>query len=311
MVPKRFRDIILPLVIFPFLTMLAVKYTHVHMFKSGAMHKLTTQCAVPLESPGAPYRLRYSGYDAIDAQLCGVVAFFHAIMTPTEPLAFLSYFLGTAAALTVIPAIEAARKGRGAFLAFPIITGILCQTLTVGATMPLFGCSSSSRAIVFGLFLGLIIPSACLVIMGDPIAIHLFFRSEKNHPQSGFETIRVMYIGIFIVASSVHISTVWTKLGDLESLKLIFIPSLSILNPSTSLEFQALDFLKWDGIFGFGSSVVGTLWFANTAAELFGLVLWHAIAIPLVGPGAALAASALWRESHLSIPAIAHTKKTQ
>jgi hypothetical protein len=59
------------------------------------------------------------------------------------------------------------------------------------------------------------------------------------------------------------------------------------------------DFLQWDGVFGFGSTLLATLWFAKNTSQFFGILLWNVIASVVVGPGAAIAAVALFREAQL------------
>jgi hypothetical protein len=64
-------------------------------------------------------------------------------------------------------------------------------------------------------------------------------------------------------------------------------------------ELAAMGFLKWDAVFGTGAIVLASLWFARNVKELFTLVVWYAVGIVFLGPGAALAGVFLWRESIL------------
>nr|GAT60056.1 predicted protein [Mycena chlorophos] len=121
---------------------------------------------------------------------------------------------------------------------------------------------------------------------------HLLVR-KPNRNESGFTWIQALYVGVFMVASSTHISTL--AKGDL---KAIFVPSLEP-RVGVAPELQVLDLLQWDGIFAFVSSLLGTIWFGRTTTEAACILLWNVLGTVVVGPGAALAAVALWRESHL------------
>jgi len=90
------------------------------------------------------------------------------------------------------------------------------------------------------------------------------------------------------------------------------IPPTTSLDPATiSITEGAAAFLKWDMIFGAGSTVLMTLWFARNLTDLVLLVLWHALATIAVGPGAAISGAMLWREATIKAQASANTDKTQ
>jgi len=78
----------------------------------------------------------------------------------------------------------------------------------------------------------------------------------------------------------------------------MFLPSLIPLNVS-DVSLQTLDFLKWDFVLGFVSTALATLWFAQDWIQLFKMVVWYTMAIPLVGFGAAVMGVVLWREQFL------------
>lgn len=332
-------DTVLPLLIFPALAALAFNFIHVHLFESGLADKLAAQCpssAASLLEEDLSYRLAYTGLQGLDKALCGFVAFFHTLMTPGAPLTFLTYFLGTAAPIIVIPAVESCRNNRSFSTAYPIIIGILCQTVTVGVTMPiywlLFIASGAAKpkhtdsgsfivpqahaeAIAFGTIVGVVVPSAGLLFLADPhvtaiwqmfpvyLSIaqlaHRAIRPVSRHPYSGYNTIQVLYIGIFIISSSIHLSILWPRRGDVEALRTLFLPSIAVLDPATAIELQTFDFLKWDFVFTFLSTTLATLWFASTLKQLLALIVWNVIAAPIVGPGATIIGSALWREYYL------------
>lgn len=258
-------------------------------------------------------------------------------MESPDAITFLTYFIGIGAPLGVIPAVEGWRIGRSWLIAYPVIFGLLGQVFTIGVTMPLYwfifvlsggadiGKSSEpgsarvtqahAEAIIFGIVIGAIIPSVGMLLLEDPqvtaiwqpypiyVSIaqlaHLAFRPASKHPESGYVTIRALYIGMFIISSSVHISTIWPLIKDLGVIQNTFLPSTVVPHHATSMADRVLHFLKWDLTFGFAASILATLWFARSTRELIALMGWNAFAIPVLGPGAALTGAALWRESHL------------
>lgn len=334
-----FLGSLLALVVFPTLSALAFNFIFGHLFASGLADKLAAQCPPTITSlTETPYRLDYTTIPTLDTQLCPLVAFFHITMAKPLPLSFLAYFIGVGFPFVVLPAVEACRDGRSLLIAYPAIWGLLTQTMTIGATMPIYwlafilsrgrglskGAGSPNtkgaitqahaEAIVFGVLIGAIVPTISMLILNDPTvtaiwqpypvyvslahALHLFFRPPSQHPQSGYPTIRALYLGCFVIASSVHISTIWPIKNDLAAIKSMFFPSTIALNVS-DVSLQTLDFLKWDFVFGSVSTALATLWFAQDLMQLFKMVVWYTVAIPLVGFGAAIMGVALWREQFL------------
>lgn len=252
-------------------------------------------------------------------------------MAPGDPLTFLYYFIGVGSVFAVVPVIESYRADRSIFIAFPVIFGLLSQVLTIGATTPLYWLvfflsggrakfdkaipttKAHAEAIIFGLFVGAAIPSICMVVMQDPIVtaiwqpypvymsvailLHLAVR-RPNHTQSGFSTIQLFYLAAFILASSLHFAVLWPRLGNLEAIKALFIPSPTPLT-NAGAPAQALDFLKWDFTFGFVSMGLAQLWFTSDVIEIPFILFWYAIAIPFCGLGAAVIAVNLWREGQI------------
>ncbi|KAJ8508550.1 hypothetical protein ONZ45_g9184 [Pleurotus djamor] len=320
---------VLPGIIFPVLTALGVRYLSGSFLSSGLGDDLAKACS----ASDSPYLHHVSGLHGLDGFLCNLVAFFHAILEPkVSPV--LMYFMGTAGGLMAFPLIEAQRQSRPLLLAFPMIVGLLGQSITIGLTMTLYWpifiwrgsanlvshptvhvTQADAEAIVFATFVGTIIPSVGLMVLRDPTVTalwqifpmfasaafmgHKLFRPSHRHSQSGYKTIRTLYIGSFIAASSMHLAIVGPKLFDVPAL-LAFFPSTSPLPLAASLTSKTEDFLKWDLVFAFGSSILGTLWFARDAAEVLTFAIWHAFAIPLFGPGASMTAIFLWRESVLN-----------
>ncbi|KAJ7666032.1 hypothetical protein DFH06DRAFT_984647 [Mycena polygramma] len=260
-----------------------------------------------------------------------------ALTAPTvHPL--LSYFLGTSFPLLALPALEAVRPTRPALLALPVLLGLAGQVLTAGSVLPpywlLFILSGAARAapslstpralsaqhtraVIFALLLGAGVPSALLLARHDTYATvlwdlfplwqffaqtaHLFVRPSRRDTvqpaNAGWGWVQALYIGAFVISSSVHVATLITT----PSLRAVFLPSIAP-RVGAAPELQALDLLQWDVVFAFGSTLLATLWFARTARQLAGILLWNVVGSIVVGPGAAIAAVALWRESYLHSP---------
>lgn len=250
---------------------------------------------------------------------------------------YLAYFVGTGSFLVTIPVVEASRSS-GSILAFYLIWGISGQIASLGVTTAVywlfFALSEGNRhnrvrgsmiisqahaeAVTFGIVIGVAVPSIGMLILNDPYvtalwqiypiyiyvaqAAHLFFRPASQHPQSGYRTIQVFYILSFILSSSLHFSTLWPLMNDMESLKTYFLPSLSPI--TTTSGAKVLDFLKWDYTFSIISTIMGTLWFAQSLEQILRLCAWYLLALPIFGPGAAVMGVALWRESvlHSEVP---------
>ncbi|KAJ4488393.1 hypothetical protein J3R30DRAFT_930285 [Lentinula aciculospora] len=316
------------LLIFTSLTVLAFHFILGHGDASGFFDQLSAQCS-NISSDEAPYRLPYTGIQFIDKTLCAVVVFFHASFGP-DVAPFLTYFLVSVAPIMGHAYFESSRPSRPFLMAYPVIFFQVMQLLSFGATFSvywmLFVLSGSSslrslgpqtmvtkahaQAIIFGIFIGLIILSGCMIILQDPYItaiwqvfpivasvatiLHLIIRPASLYPESGYKIIRGFYISSFILISSMHI-TLLTSRG-MEEMKVLMLPSINVLPTSTSIELHSLNLLQWDATFGLLSSLLGTLWFGRNVKEIFALLAWNLLASPLVGPGAAFSASALWRE---------------
>ncbi|KAJ3778581.1 hypothetical protein FB446DRAFT_440594 [Lentinula raphanica] len=318
------------LLIFSSFSVLAFHFILGHGDSSGLFNKLSAQCKPELDE--APYLLSYTGIKSIDDTLCGIVVMFHASFGP-DVAPFLTYFLVSAIPITGFAYFESSRPHRPLLMAYPVLFFQIMQLISFGVTFSiywaLFILSGASRlspswntrvtqahaqAALFGIFIGLVVLTGCMMTLQDPYITaiwqvfpivasvatlaHLLVRPSSGYRDgSGFGIIRGFYIAAFILTSSMHISFIASK--DTQELKAFMLPSLHVLPPSTSLELQSLNLLQWDAVFGLLSALVGTLWFGKNAKEVFALIAWNLFASPLVGPGAAFAASALWRESWL------------
>ncbi|KAJ7090328.1 hypothetical protein B0H15DRAFT_259912 [Mycena belliarum] len=323
----------LPLVLFPVLSALALKLTLGNLDASGLNATVEDQCpAHPLSPQLTPHRMAYVGIPFVDKALCSFVTLFHLALTH-QVLPFLTYFLGTSMSLFAIPAFEACRNGRHSLLAFPIVFGLLMQVMTMGAVLPIYWLifiltgaaqrhpgggpthisSAHAQAVVFGLIIGVAIPSICLIVLQDsyvtalwqlfPLwqflaqSAHLTFRRPSAHPDSGYSWVSALYLGAFIISSSTHLGTM-AKAKTFAGMKAFFLPSVTPLT-SAAPNMQALDLFQWDAVFAFISTLLGTMWFARNGTQAICIALWNVIGSFVVGPGAVIAIIALWREAHL------------
>ena len=256
-------------------------------------------------------------------------------MVSSTHFSFLSYFFGNGIPFVILPIIEAYRTGQNRLLAYPLIWGMSSQLVTLGVTSTVYcflfllldgverGRKSNIRlitqadaeAIVFGIIAGAVIPSVAMMVLQDPYVIaiwqlypvyvsiahflHLQIRPASQYSQSGHRTIQALFIGCFIISSSIHISIVWPMLNDYDALRKLFIPSIPMLDPSTDLSLQAFDLLQWDFAFSFVSVTVTSLWFATNLKQFMAIIAWYIGAIPTIGFGAAVIGVAVWRDNVL------------
>ncbi|KAL0947325.1 hypothetical protein HGRIS_013444 [Hohenbuehelia grisea] len=335
--------ILLPGIIFPLLTATAVHFLFVQMTNSELGKDVAEYCPELLGS-NHPFRLHYTGLEVIDRVLCTLVSFFHAILEP-ETSQFLMYFMSTGAITFVFPLVESRRAGRHIALGWPLIIGFFSQTMTVGLTLtmywllfiwtgaarrkPIAGAGAGvtqaeAEAVVFAIAVGMGVPTAGLLFMKDAtvtalwqafpalaslgVAAHLLIRPMSRHSESGYNTIRALYIGIFMISSSAHLAMVAPLLNDLPALKALLLPSLTSPPVAAATRDKVENFLKWDAVYAFGSMMIGSLWFAKDGRQVVKLAEWYTVATPIVGPGAAITAVLLWRESLLANDVEPHIK---
>ena len=256
-------------------------------------------------------------------------------MVSSTHSSFLTYFSANGGPFVILPIVEAYRTGQNRLLAYPLIWGLCSQLFTLGLTSTIYcfvflllggverGRKSDIRlitqadaeAIVFGVIAGAVIPTAAMVVLQDPYVIavwqlypiyvsiahflHLQIRPASQYSQSGHRTIQALFIGLFIISSSIHISIVWPMIKDYDTLRELFIPSVTMLDPSTDLALQAFDLLKWDFAFSFVSVAVTSLWFASNLKQFMAIIAWYIVATPTIGFGAAVMGVAVWRDNVL------------
>ncbi|KAG5645880.1 hypothetical protein DXG03_005027 [Asterophora parasitica] len=332
------RDGLVPLILFSGLVLGAKHFIFGHLHESGLDKHLANACS-PQSTTITHYRLSYVGHGTTDAILCPLVTFFHRAFSVPDALSGLAYFLGVGGPLIAIPSVESWRTGRSVLIAYPVIYGLLSQTLTVGLVYPIYwlifilsGSANTGRgggrpedakitqghaeAIIFGLLVGAVVPTVGMLVLDDPVVTamwqpypayvslaqyaHLALRPASKHSDSGYKTIRFLYLALFMISSSVHISTIWPLISkDLTTIQRLFLPTISSPTRSTEAGLRVLHFLKWDLTFGLSAAMFATLWFARDLTESVALVAWNVTVTVALGPGAALAGAALWRESSL------------
>lgn len=331
-----FKGLLLALIVFPSLTALAVSVIFGRFKSAGVDLQLRQHCLPVGGSVPTTYLLQYTGLRALDKILCPLVTFFHNLMDSPTSLSFLGYAIGTSGPLITLPLLESYRLGRSSFVAYPVIWGLLSQIATVGITYPLYWLvfilaegtkkqrsshvrsltQADAEAIVFGVLVGAVIPSVAMLVLADahvtamwqlyPVFVsiaqllHLWARPSANHPQPGTATLQALYLGLFMVSSSLHISTLWPIRNDFEAIKSLLLPSTSPLHPSESINNHLLEFLKWDVIIGYSATALAMLWFARGIKHFVMILLWYVFAIPLLGFGAAVMGVAIWRDGVLA-----------
>jgi hypothetical protein len=240
------------------------------------------------------------------------------------------------AAVTMIPFVEAAREKRSIFLRIPAAVGVLFQLFSFAAIMPIYYVAlilsgaaigspvkghatkitqGSAEALLFALVAGYIIPTVCMIIFQDvtptalwqgyPIImalaqfVYLVIRPSR-HVESGYATIQTMYGLIFVTSAIFHIYYTWPLFFDIQQFQKVLVPQLALSKRSLSLPEGVAAVIQWDAVFGIGSTLLVTFWFARGVKEMVFLLLWHVLSSVAFGPGAAIAGVLLFREARLN-----------
>lgn len=254
---------------FPTISYYAVDFIFAHGAHVGTLQRLRAYCA-----PSASYSLAYTGFPAVDSQLCGLVAFFHFLLEPRNLPLNVELFTGLAAVAT-IPYIEAARQNRSVFLELHWIIGMIYQKYTGGVILPIYwllfvitGAASLHRtpraglnskvdqkyaeSIVFALLAGYAAPTVSMLFFTSPHITAFWqafplwmFLSQRFYltllrpasSASGASTIKFIYTLLFLSSALPHIYLITPLLvssSGLKSLELLFVPSVALLDPAST-----------------------------------------------------------------------------
>ncbi|KAF5372893.1 hypothetical protein D9758_001716 [Tetrapyrgos nigripes] len=329
---------ILPVLTFPVLSAVGLTFVTYHPFASGFISKTFFEECANLHNPN---RLPPSGYPFVDQGLCALISLFSAFF---DQSIFLLWLLTAIVPIVSFMALEASRADRGAPLMVrnPTLPGMLIQTMSFAFTAPLYWLSiiasgranmrlsftstvskEHAQAIFLAVLLGLVAPTFYMMYFQTPsttvaflpfpvfvaIVHDLYIAFTGSSSKSGYSYIRALYILNFLANFYVHLSILLPNINSLQSLKGLFVPSTSLIDLGEPASAHALHMLQWDMYIGIGSTVFATLWFARSAGQFLGLLLWNLVAVPIFGPGAAFAGAALWRESCLHSDVVPRNKK--
>lgn len=271
----------------------------------------------------------------MDGKLCVLVRFFNIMISSNESLPFLAYGIGISLPLLILPLVEAHKVGRSGFVAYPAVWGLLSQIATVGVVYPIYWltviistrtqdhkspglCSftiAEAQAIIFGVLVGAIIPTVAMIMLNDtevilvwqffPLLVsiasfgHLVWRPKESFSQPAGGLMQILYLGTFMVSSSVHIATVWPMMQNLESVSTFLLPTATPLPSSMDIDLRLLNFLKWDILFAFSATSLAMLAFSRNVKQLTTILVWYIFSIPTLGFGAAVMGVAIWKDSIL------------
>ncbi|KAG6331186.1 hypothetical protein ID866_7901 [Astraeus odoratus] len=306
---------------------------------SHVTDKVAVTCHTPLDGASSPLRLEYTGYPELDKLVCCVGFFFHTAMTPFyRPL--LAELLGAVAAPVIITFAEAARDKRPFLLGLPAAIWVLAQLMSLALVMALYSLAAivtgvtgrkpgptsgakinqgNAEALLFGLIVGYIIPSACMVALEDPIVtaiwqvfplimqvatlLHRIIRPPSRLIESGYYTVQATFATVFLGSAAIHIHYIWPLCSDTDTLKQVLIPSfgLNYLAAAPPVD-SVIEFLKWDLAIGMVSTFFLVLWFADNFFQCLVIIVWCISTTIVLGPGAAISSILMWREEKLNRP---------
>ncbi|KAG2149333.1 hypothetical protein DEU56DRAFT_977996 [Suillus clintonianus] len=325
------------LAVFPLLALATAYILFVRcLYGNGLVSKLHAVCGAPVDGGLFPMRTTYTNIPALDSKLCAIVTFYHGLMNPTyQPLLIL--MSTTLSAIAIIPFAEATREYHPKRLRMPATIGMVFQLCSCGVIMPIYWFAfaltggtarrgdrinqGNAEALLFALVAGYAIPTFCMVVLEDPVVTamwqifplymkvahwaHCKIRPPSQHTGSGYGTVQAMYMLVYVASAYLHVAHIWPIFNSSALFQKLIMPPMAPLDPSaTSIAEGAAAFLKWDMAIGIGSTILITLWFAKSLTGLMVLILWHASATFIVGPGAAIAGVMMWREATINAQAI-------
>lgn len=311
------------------------------LIQSHIRNKLDVICDEPLEDSSNPLRMAYTSNLEVDKVLCGMGVFYHTAMTPFY-IPFFLEFMGVVAAVFLIPFAEASRDNRSLFLGngVPGAVGMLAQLLSMGLVMPLYyllfittGAADrkpgpaggakinqgNAEALLFGLIIGCIIPTACMILFQDPTVTaiwqifpiimeiaqfcHRIIRPPSRLTESGYYTVQATYAMVLVVSAAIHFHYVWPILSDIDTLKQLFLPLFGSndLGAAPLLD-GIIYFFKWDFTLSMVPAFILPLWFTDDSFSCVVVIIWCIATTIVLGPGAAIASILMWREEKLNRP---------
>jgi len=326
-------EIIIVLIAFLFgsLSAFAIHY----IFGGGLFRSGLDLLLDPICQPSTPqefelnqaYRVPYTGFHYLDVYLCILVSFFQPAIHP-YPHPVLVYFLGTHAPLVITPMIEGRRERSHPLISFPSVTWGVYQVVTIGVGVPwywlVFILTGShhragkdatisqvqAEAIVFSFFFGSLVPFFAMVYFDSIYAtafwqpfplwlsmaeqIYLYFVRKPTsaaHANNSYQIIQTLNFLVLVSSSIVHL-TIATSVWGIRGIK---------EGDHGLLRKGVAEFLTTDITFGFGVSLLATLWLGKDLKEIILLAIWSVVGGVMLGPGAALAGTAMWREHKLRI----------
>lgn len=324
-------DIVIVLAVFLLFSSLSALAIH-NIFGIGLYRSGLDLLLGPICLPSTPhdfelnqvYRTSYTGFHYLDVYLCMLVSFFQPAIHP-YPHAVLVYFLGTHAPLVISPMVEGRRGRSHPLISFTSIIWGIYQVVTIGVGVPWywlvfiltgshqrFGKDAAisqvqAEAIAFSFFFGSLVPTFAMVYFDNIYAtalwqafplwvsiterIYLYFRKPTSTASgnNSYRIIQTLNFLVFVSASIVHLkmaTSVWGT-GDIRE------GSLGLLRKGVS------GLLIRDITFGFGISLLATLWFGKNLKDVMLLAIWSVAGGAVLGPSAALAGTAMWREHKL------------
>ena len=333
---------LLPSAVFLAWAAAAIYFLFVRCLIQGRIrNKLDVICDVPLEVTSNPLRMAYTGNLELDKALCGIGVFYHTAMTPSY-LPFFLEFMGAVTAIFVIPFAEASRDSHASSLGtgVPGAIGTLAQFFSMGLVMPLYYLAfirtgaadrkpgpvggskinqGNAEALLFGLIIGCIIPTACLVLLQDPVVTaiwqifpvimeiaqlaHRIIRPPSRLTASGYYTVQATYAMVLVGSAAIHIHYIWPLFDDIDALKQLFLPPFGPSDPAASpLLDGILYFYKWDNALCVIPTFFLVLWFTDDLLSCVVVVAWCVATTIVLGPGAAITSILIWREEKLNRP---------
>ncbi|KAJ2921416.1 hypothetical protein H1R20_g15679, partial [Candolleomyces eurysporus] len=340
-VKSVFPGRVLPLTIYPSLTLLSLYLILGHLFEFES--PLRSEYCSPSTKNTSTYALPYTGFERFDYELCFMVSVFHVALNDSIGYTFLKYFLGTSSIYFVLPCLEALRpphtagdEGRlGRSLRWPASWLLATQ---VGSKASLgvkedqkqkTGADQENRpaiptahdvlGIIPSVVLGGAIPSYALLHYQDPkvtvlwqiFPVYVFlagwiYRRLANLAQSHSTTSatnasRFILIASFLTSAYFHLIIVWPLLVSGDVTSLRQL-FLPTHSPAT-VESSVIAFLQYDFHFAWISALLVTFLTVRFQS------VWHAarmvvvtsVGMVIVGPGATVAGAALWQEGRTQL----------